>query len=746
MSNANPFYRLAPFIQEFIYSHNWTELRGVQVEACRVIFDSDSHLLLATGTASGKTEAAFLPVLTRLHEEPPASVGVLYIGPTKALINDQFLRLNDLLREADIPCWHWHGDVSQSEKIRLLKAPRGVLQITPESLESLLINKATELPRLFGNLRFVIIDEVHVFMGSDRGRQILCQLSRLDKYIRVEPRRIGLSATLGDYNLAEAWLAAGSKRPVTTPDVATGSRRVRLAVEHFYLSGDEGNDNQAPNDIAPGTSETTDRPAQTDPADYYKYLYNASLGRKTLIFANNRGETESIIAGLRQLAQDRRSPDIYHVHHGSIAAPLREAAERAMREPDVPAVTAATVTLELGIDIGELERVIQVQAPFSVASFLQRLGRSGRRGTPPEMWFVCGEEPPGPTDTLSEQIPWQLLQCIAIIQLYLEEHWIEPIKPTRYPVSLLYHQTMSILTGQGELAPAALAQRVLTLPPFQSIPQADYRSLLRHLIELDHIQQTDERGLIVGLAGERIVGDFRFYAVFPDNEEYAVREEACEIGSIVMPPPPGERFALAGRAWEVIEIDAKRKLVFVKQVGGKAKASWTGQGGDIHTKVLQRMRRALLFEETLYPYLQPRSQERLKAVRSLARNSGLAEHNIVSLGGANLCVFPWMGTTACRTLMRALSLRASDREVMLSLGGLPPYYFTLSTGESCDTFRQEIDALCQADVKPDDLVVANESPEFNKYDQYIPSDLLRKAFAADWLDIAEMKKQIAEWK
>ena len=186
MSSANPFYRLAPFIQEFIYSRNWTELRAVQVEACRVIFDSDAHLLLATGTASGKTEAAFLPVLTLLHEEPPASVGVLYIGPTKALINDQFLRLNDLLREADIPCWHWHGDVSQGEKARLLKTPRGVLQITPESLESLLINKATELPRLFGDLRFVIIDEVHVFMGSDRGRQILCQLARLGKYVRGE--------------------------------------------------------------------------------------------------------------------------------------------------------------------------------------------------------------------------------------------------------------------------------------------------------------------------------------------------------------------------------------------------------------------------------------------------------------------------------------------------------------------------------------------------------------------------------
>ena len=135
-----PFYRLAPFIQEYIYAHRWEELRAVQVEACRVIFDTDAHLLLATGTASGKTEAAFLPVLTLLHKQPASSVAVLYIGPLKALINDQFLRLNDLLKEADIPVWHWHGDVGQGEKRKLLEEPRGVLQITPESLGSLLIS------------------------------------------------------------------------------------------------------------------------------------------------------------------------------------------------------------------------------------------------------------------------------------------------------------------------------------------------------------------------------------------------------------------------------------------------------------------------------------------------------------------------------------------------------------------------------------------------------------------------------
>jgi ATP-dependent helicase Lhr and Lhr-like helicase len=174
---SNPQARLAPFIQEYIYNHGWNDLRPIQIEACKVVFDTDAHLLVSAGTASGKTEAAFLPVLSLLHERQPQTIGAMYIGPIKALINDQFERLNDLLQEADIPVHMWHGDVTQGKKNKVLRQPRGILQITPESLESLLINKSGELNDLFGELQFVIIDEVHAFIGSDRGEQILCQLN-----------------------------------------------------------------------------------------------------------------------------------------------------------------------------------------------------------------------------------------------------------------------------------------------------------------------------------------------------------------------------------------------------------------------------------------------------------------------------------------------------------------------------------------------------------------------------------------
>jgi ATP-dependent Lhr-like helicase len=756
--SQQPFDRLAPFIQEYIYTHGWTEFRQVQVEACRVIFDTDAHLLIAAGTASGKTEAAFVPVLTLLHQNPSATIGVLYIGPIKALINDQFERLNDLLKEADTPVCPWHGDVSQSRKQQLLKNPKGVLQITPESLESLLINKNAELVRLFGDLRFVIIDEIHAFMGSERGCQILCQLTRLSRFMQKLPRRIGLSATLGDYSLAEKWLHSGTETPVITPEIQSGQRKVHIGVEHFYLPSEVPFLNEGQGGTRQGARGDRNRSFNVPPLNqegqggdrncsihpYYRYIFDISKSRKCLIFANNRTKTESVIANLRQIAQSEGLPDVYHVHHGSISASRREAAEAAMRD-STPAVTAATVTLELGIDIGQLERVIQLDAPFSVASFLQRLGRTGRRGSPADMRFVCTEDEPLGEESLPEQIPWQLLQCIAIIQLYVEERWIEPIQPVQYPFSLLYHQTMSILTSMGELSPAALAQQVLTLPVFAAISQDDFRQLIRYLIDIDHIQETEKGGLIIGLTGEKIVRNFHFYAVFPDSVEYVVRDESGEIGSIVMPPQAGNRFALAGRTWEVLETDSKRKTVFVQQVEGIASTSWRGGSGNIHTKVLQRMRRVLL-EDVQYPYLQNKAKERLKAVRQLAKTTGLERDNIISLEGNTYCIFPWMGTVAHRTLERFLNFFVRYSLDIRSIGGLSPYFLTVKLGKnSLKELSDEIVAFCGKEFTGDDLISSEEVQKLQKYDEFIPNNLLRKAFACDYLDVAEVRQILRGW-
>ncbi|KAM3098947.1 DEAD/DEAH box helicase [Phormidesmis sp. 146-12] len=725
------YQRLAPFIQDYIYSNGWTDLRQSQIEACRVLFETDAHLLIAAGTASGKTEAAFLPILTLLYENPSQTVGALYISPIKALINDQFDRLNDLLKYADIPVWAWHGDVTQSRKKKLLTRPKGILQITPESLESLLINKNADLDRLFGDLRFVVIDEIHAFMGSDRGDQILCQLSRLAKRTQNQPRRIGLSATLGDYGLAEEWLRLGTTQSVITPDIQGGARNIQLSIEHFY----------DPGLVVRAKGETKD--SAFNP--YHLHLFNQSQGRKCLIFANGRTATEEAIAALREIAQAKGFPDIYHVHHGSISAPLREAAEAAMRKPDTPAVTAATVTFEMGIDLGQLDRVIQLESPSSVASFLQRLGRSGRRGGAAEMRFICAEDKPTGEESLPEQIPWQLLQAIAIIQLYLEEKWIEPLQSAKYPYSLLYHQTMSVLVSVGELSPGALAQQVLTLAPFRSISQDEYRQLLRHWIEIDHIQKTVEGGLIIGLAGEKIARNFKFYAIFPDVEEYIVKQETKTIGSIVVPPSEGDRFSLAGRIWEVLEVNSRKKIISVqptKQTG--TSSSWRGSAGDIHTRVLQRMRKVLQ-EDMQYSYLQAGAKDRLQAARQLARN-GLIQNPIVLLDEEICCIFPWAGTIAFRTLERFLRFHCKPALGIKSIKARSPYFLIVRLGKcKVESLEYEVKSLAERHLSSDDLLDPEEAPKLQKYDEFIPTNLLQKSFVSDYLRISELAQIIRQW-
>ena len=297
------FARLAPFIQDYIYQNRWTELRGIQVAAAEVIFDSDDNLLLSSGTASGKTEAAFLPILTDITEHPSKSVAVLYISPLKALINDQFKRLDQLLMDSHIPVYKWHGDASQTEKNKLLKHPEGILQITPESLESLLINKRGSILRLFSDLRYVIIDEVHHFMRDVRGVQVLSQLERIQRLTGNRPRRVGLSATLGDLSVAQAWLSSGSDRVCAAPTADEGKKQIRLFVQRFVKQGDSTDD----------LGDSGDR-------EHFEYLFRMTLDKKTIIFTNSREETEFVLSNLRQIAMKRKAPDIYRVHHGNVSA------------------------------------------------------------------------------------------------------------------------------------------------------------------------------------------------------------------------------------------------------------------------------------------------------------------------------------------------------------------------------------------------------------------------------------------
>ncbi|MBQ3879120.1 MAG: DEAD/DEAH box helicase [Oscillospiraceae bacterium] len=748
----NPFYRLAPFIQEYIYQNGWTELRAVQAAACDTIFNSDHNLLLSSGTASGKTEAAFFPVLTLLDEDPPATVGALYIGPLKALINDQFLRLNDLCRQADIPIWHWHGDVSQSHKQKLLKHPSGILQITPESLEAMLRHRHADLVRLFGDLRFVVIDEIHSMMRGDRGAQVLCQLERLMRLADINPRRIGLSATIGDLEAAGRWLSSGTGRLTDTPDIPARGTKWRLSLEYFNMADTVGYPNMNKKDpIAPKFPKLSDpsyqdaigapeKESNTAPADAdpgLGYIFSHTAGKKCLVFCNSREECEVVCATLRKYCDLKNEPDRFSIHHGNISQSLRETAEDDMRDDDRILTICTTATLELGIDIGRLERAFQIDAPFTVSSFLQRMGRTGRRGSPSEMWFVIREEQQLPTAPLPQLVPWKLLQAIALVQLYVEERWVEPPKADRLPYSLLYHQTMSELASAGELYPSELAGRILTLSPFLNISPDDFRALLLHLIEIGHIEKTAEGGLIVGLKGEHVVNSYKFYAVFHEDELFTVRCQSQELGTIVAPPPVGERIALAGKVWINIEIDYKKKLVFVEPVKGIVPAFFGLCPGDINTKVLRRMRN-VLYEKDFYAYMQPASRKRLAEIRGIVSAAGGVKP-LMHLGGDMWAFIPWLGTYAFLAAERFLKLKCAP---ILNLSGFEsarPYFMQFKMKATADEFWRVTRELALEEFDPITLLYSNEVPYFDKYDEYVPDELIRKCFAYDVLDIDQMR-------
>jgi len=740
---VSAFDRYAPFVKDYIYAHSWENLRAVQVAAAEAIFETDEHVLLTASTASGKTEAAFFPIITLFSEEPPASVGCIYIGPLKALINDQFTRLNDLCRTAEIPVWHWHGDVAQSHKARLMKRPSGILQITPESLEALLLHRHAAIPKLFGDLRFVVIDEVHSLLRGDRGGQTLCLIERLSRIAGVAPRRIGLSAkTGGPPRGGGPPPGAGGGREVVPRIEAKGSKW-RISMEHFYVRDAQAAEGKDEITALPALDTPTDTaPENADPG--LGYIFEHTRGKKCLLFVNSREECEAVTTTLRAYCEKRHEPDRFLIHHGNLSAAFRETAEERMKDESSMLTTCTTATLELGIDIGRLERAFQIDAPWTVSSFLQRMGRTGRRELPPEMWFVMREDAPDPRALLPATIPWKLLQGIALVQLYLEERWVEPPRLDRLPFSLLYHQTMSVAASCGELSPRALAERVLSLHVFHRITQEDYRTLLRYLIVQDHLQQTERGGLIVGLAGERVIHSYRFYGVFQENEEYTVRSESQEIGTIVAPPPVGEKIAIAGHVWRVLEVDRKRHLVYCEQVKGNVPAYFGECPGDIHTKILERMRRVLC-EETSYPYLMKNAVARLAQARDTARHSGAATDALIPLGGDMYALLPWLGSYAFLALERFLRIRCAERIGLRASDSMRPYFMQFSMKASPTEFFRVLAEEAAKDFDPMELLYPNEVPLFDKYDEYLPEELVRRGFACGVLDIAGMKRRVGEW-
>jgi len=419
----------------------------------------------------------------------------------------------------------------------------------------------------------------------------------------------------------------------------------------------------------------------------------------------------------------------------------------------IPVVIGATVTMELGIDIGRLERVFQLGSPISVASFVQRLGRTGRRGEPPEMWFVNCENPPGENDLPLAQLPWYLLKTIAIIQLYLEERFIEPPYILKYSMSMLFHQIMSVTAAAGEISIPALIDTITNLPPFYNVEKEDILYLIYDLIEKDYLQPMEQGGLIIGLEGEKIINNYEFYAVFPSEEEWIVMHESEKIGHVEEIHYAGEEITVAGFNWLVVGVDPKRMNIFVKPMPENFRYSWPGDRALTHDRILQRMKRVLA-EDTIYPYLGPNAAKRLQQARELAHKYGFDKYNLINLDNGLVGILPWMGHRNFRTLQNILSHYMKVDGAARQIGARESFYMILDSGRHTaaemldlikDVFKKEInpyDFIREEGIRAEKKKYEYKVP---KYDCYIPDKLLRKQVIMDYIDIPFVRGQIAGW-
>ena len=580
-TSPSAFGRLHPSLQEALYRMKWTKLRPIQVDAIHEVFDGGGDLIIAARTAAGKTEAAFLPILSRMLAEPAAGVRAVYVGPLKALINDQFSRLEELCREAEIPVHKWHGDVAAAPKRRMLEHPSGVLLITPESIESLFVNHAHRLPDVFEALSFIVIDELHSFIGTERGAHLRSLTCRLGAKSREAVRRVGLSATFGEDKAAVCrWLRPEAAESVRIIEATAEQKSIQLRIYGHLKFPDRGENEQD------GKIES-DFEHNTPPGgDLERAVFDAFYGKTALIFINVKSYIEKIADFARRMSERRGLPNLFRVHYGSLSRSEREETEDALKSTRATA-TFCSSTLEMGIDVGSVKVVGQIGPPWSVSSLSQRLGRSGRKeGEASVIRIHIEEDEPEQDTSLFYRLFLGLLQATAMTRLMLER-WCEPPDADRFHLSTLIQQVLSVIKERGGASAESLHRTLVLAGGFPGVERNTLVRLLRCLGAADLIEQTSEGVLIAGLRGEKIMAHHSFYVAFVVEEEYRVNHDGHHIGNVGFVPEVEEEgyLILAGRRWKILAVDHDRRTIAVEpSTGGRVPRFFSGPGGDIHPR------------------------------------------------------------------------------------------------------------------------------------------------------------------
>ena len=712
---SSAFDRLAEPIRRWAWQQGWHTLRDIQERAVDPIL-AGRDVVLASATASGKTEAAFLPLLSRTIKGE--GLRILYVSPLKALINDQSRRLEPLADAIGTTVTPWHGDVAGSRKRRLRGTPAGILLITPESLEAMFVTHGSELTAFFGGLDYVVIDELHSFIATERGRQLQSLMHRVELAIGRTVPRVGLSATLGDIRAAAGFLRPGAENAPKIVESTVSRREIRLQVRGYIQPEAAGHD------------------ALPEPLEIVDDLYDVVSGGTHIVFANRRADVEEYVHLLKRRAERDGAPDEFWPHHGSLAKDVREDGEDALRS-ERPATVVATTTLELGIDVGSVDTIAQIGPPPSVSSMRQRLGRSGRRDGDPSVLRVYLEEAPvtvrtPPQDELRESV----VQSVAMVQLLIDGFNESP-RDGALHLSTLVQQVLSLAAQRGGFRADDAWRALCGQGPFTAVTADLFAELLRDLASHDLLTQTHDGTIMLDLQGERLVNHHDFYSAFVTSAEYRLVVGPRTLGTLPVSRPllVGDLLLFAGRRWRVLEVrDAERVIELEPAPGGRAPA-FSGGAALVDDAVRRRMR--LVYEANGdEPYLDPGARRLLAEGRSTYRRLGLRESPLIPWG-QDVVLFPWIGDRTLDTLALMLRRERFDEAARDGVAVLVPR----------GTAAQVLAALERILVHPPsavDLASEIRNKQVEKHHDVLSESLLNADYASSRLDV-EAALQAARW-
>ncbi len=637
-SNASVFDTLCEPVKKWVWKQGWSSLRDVQAKAIPHLL-SGGDAIISAATAGGKTEAAFLPLLSRVFQAGnKGSFDVLYISPLKALINDQYDRLKSLCEDLNLPATKWHGDVAANIKQKSLKNPCGVLLITPESLESLLMRKGLSVSRFFGKTQAIVIDELHAFMGTERGVQLRSILNRIEILIGRKIDRVGLSATLGDLEMAVEYLRKGSVGTTAAIKPTLEETNLRLQLRSYVQELPKKGGEEQPSSVEMQIAE---------------HVFQKIRGKYNLVFAGSKGKVETYGATLRDLCSENNLPNEFFVHHANISKSDREALERRLKKGSLPTTAVCTSTLELGIDIGDVEAVVQIGCGGSVSVLRQRLGRSGRReGTAAILRAYNYEyELTGKSHMLDFLRP-RLVQAIAEVELLLEGAYEHP-STDRLHLSTFVHQILALIVERGGTNAKNLYNTLCQATPFGNISVETFKVILRAMSQPNSnlIEQAPDGTILLGKTGEHLTSHYSFYAVFETQEEYRVLCKGKNLGTLPLTgaTSKGMIIIFSGRRWKIQEVREIDKVIEVISDKGGRPPQFDGNGPSRHRIIDQKMRE-IYCSDVEYPYLDTQARSLLNESRRNCERYDFPNTPIIEQGDS-VILFPWEGSSMIDALL-----------------------------------------------------------------------------------------------